>query len=135
MRTLLSQQTTGKDVDVFVALERRLVLVLSSVVWQCIASMPCLPSLARVNFTLDDLDAVSPAYDHFVACVTECSDRYGLKGACVDTPNLQYFQYERVPQLVSAHTPMVRAYEFTVYTYCGPPVLVRVYRYCGSCHL
>lgn len=99
-------------------------------------ALPALP--ARVNFTLDDLDAVSPAYDHFVACVTECSDQYGLKGVCVDTPNLQYFQYERVPQLVSAHTPivcMVCAYEFAVYTYCGPPVLVCVYRYCGSCHL
>ena len=72
-----------------------------------LAGLPPLPSppRSRVNFTLDDLDAVSPAYDHFVACVTECSDQYGLKGACLDTPIPQYFQYERVPQLVSVYVP------------------------------
>lgn len=77
-------------------------------VWQNMTSSWSVPSppWSRVNFTLDDLDAVSPAYDHFVACVTECSDQYGLKGACLDSPIPQYFQYQRVPQLVSVHAPL-----------------------------
>ena len=111
MRTLLSQQTTEKDVTVFVALERRLVHPLMISYTQCGKTWPASwsapsPPWSRVNFTLDDLDAVSPAYDHFVACVTECSDQYGLKGACLDSPIQQYFQYERVPQLVSVHAPL-----------------------------
>ncbi len=62
----------------------------------------------RVNFTLEDLAPVAPAYDYFMSCMDSCSYPTGTEGTTISfsatqlsTDFEQYFEYERVRELVS----------------------------------
>lgn len=51
----------------------------------------------RINFTIEALDVVSPAYDYFQQCLTRLETKLNAQQIKVDFP--QYFQYERNPKL------------------------------------
>ena len=56
----------------------------------------------RINFTLKDLEVVSPAYDYFVTKLQEIKNgnEPAIKVEKLSTEFTQYFKYDRVKQLV-----------------------------------
>ena len=56
----------------------------------------------RINFTLKDLEVVSPAYDYFVTKLQEITNgnEPAIKVEKLSTEFTQYFKYDRVKQLV-----------------------------------
>ena len=52
----------------------------------------------RLNFTLEDLDVACPAYNHFIKTL---SCHSGLKGRRLEADFPQFFEYDRVKELVS----------------------------------
>ncbi len=68
---------------------------------------PIYNSTCRINFTIEDLAPVAPAYNHFMSCL-ETMYSTGNNGVVVlftaeqlSTEFEQYFEYERVKELVS----------------------------------
>lgn len=53
----------------------------------------------RVVFTLDELGAVAPCYEHFLACLRKLP-KLNIRTEQLSTDFQQYFQYDKVKQLV-----------------------------------
>lgn len=62
----------------------------------------CMFLVFRINFTLKDLEVVSPAYDYFVTKLREITNGSdpAIKVEKLSTEFTQYFKYDRVRQLV-----------------------------------
>lgn len=66
------------------------------------AASLCFGYFCRINFTLQSLDVVSPAYDYFISRLDEMKkkDDRAIKVQKIPTDFPQYFKYDRVKELV-----------------------------------